>query len=153
MPNGFAGSAANRYLTDVSDAHTNAAGAVESAAISNMPRPRVERLPFPPDGARSMGGQVPTGTGSSENIVVDLMEYETIARNLNNADDRMGECLYRVCQEIENMCQTIYSLPHTVPQCMNITNDIKCTMNEFREITDDVAIAMRKFAREITEIE
>jgi len=51
------------------------------------------------------------------------------------------------------MCQTIYVLPQTVPQCMNITNDIKCTMNEFREMTDDVAIAMRKFAREITEVE
>ena len=153
MPNGFSGYAANSYLTSVAEAHENAAESVESAAIVNRPSPRVQPLPFSPDRAGSTGGQFTTGTGSSDNIVAFYTEYDAISRDLNMADDRIGECLYRVCEEIENMCQTIYVLPQTVPQCMNITNDIKCTMNEFREMTDDVAIAMRKFAREITEVE
>lgn len=152
MPNGFAGSAAVSYLTHVEEAHTNAAASVAGAAIQNRPQPRVQRLPFSPDEAQSESGRSMTGTGRHDNIVADLTTYEAIAWDLYKADECMGQCLYDVCGVIEEMLRSSYILPRTVPQCMDITNDIKHTLREYRESTDTFTMVMRRFARDITEV-
>lgn len=156
MPNGFIGRPAVRYLTDVSNAHTealNAAAQISSGAPSSAPSKmnNKKQLPFSPEDAKT--GKFTTGKGNSGNIVADQKEYEDICRRISYADDKLGECLYRIATEIETMCQDAYKLPWAVPGCLNITNSIKSSMGEFRSLTEEVLGLVCKYARDITEIE
>ena len=94
-----------------------------------------------------------TGKRNSGNIVADQREYEDISRKISHADDKIGECLYRIAQEIEDMCQTIYKLPQAVPRCLNVANSVKNSMGEFRSLTEEAAQEVRMYARDITEID
>ena len=150
MPNGFIGRAAAKYLSQVSNAHSNAVSATSQTPSHAPPGPRVRRLPFTPDDA--FNGNFSTGRGDSSNIVVNQEEYEAACRTIDQIDDKIGECLYRTAREIEHMCQTSFILPAAVPRCMNISDSVKNSLNEFRTVTHDAIVEIRRFAREIDEI-
>jgi len=158
MPRGFIGQPSSAYLTKASTEHdrisTNSARIATSApasasAVSRLQRPR--NLPFEPSEAFS-GGQVPTGRGDSSNIVVRHDEYEAISRTVSQADDRIGECMYNISNEIEALCQTDFVLPDAVPRCLNISNGVKDSLGQFRGMTEDKLTQTRNFAREISNI-
>ncbi|MCL2574515.1 MAG: hypothetical protein FWE34_08200, partial [Defluviitaleaceae bacterium] len=114
MPRGFVGRAASRYLGDTSNAHSqalNSTARISSNAPSRTMQARGgtrQRLPF--DEQEATSGKFVTGRGDSSNIVADQKEYADITRKISQADDKIGECLYRVAQEIENMCTEDYRL-------------------------------------------
>ena len=154
MPKGFSGRPAAAYLTRVSDAHQRAVTAGNNAgnqAPANSPQiPNARRLPFSPDEAHT-GGYI-TGRGNSGNIVVSLREYEEITYKLDQIDDRIGECLYRVSVEIEELCRTAFVMPEVVPRVLGVCDGVKSSLGEFRELTHELAVMLRNFAREATDI-
>jgi len=158
MPRGFVGQPASSYLTKASTAHdqagTNSSQIATRAPASASATARLQRtrdLPFEPNEAFS-GGSVPTGRGDSSNIVVRHDEYDTISRTVSQADDRIGECMYNISNEIEALCQTDFVLPDAVPRCLNISNGVKDSLGQFRGVTEDTLIQTRNFAREIANI-
>lgn len=150
MPNGFSGRAATRYLSDVSTANANAANATAQAAPRASAGMNARKLPFTP--AEGRRGGFTTGKGNSSNIVSDSGAYDQIANRISQIDDRIGECLYKIAVEIEEMCQTSYRLPQTVTGCMNIAATVKNSLGEFRGLTEDAASITRNFARDIENI-
>jgi len=151
MPNGFSGRAATRYLTEVNDAHSEAASASRQTPVATPRDLGAKQMPFSPGEAK--GGSFITGKGNSSNIVADRGEYEEISHKISEVDDRMGHCLFSVAQEIEAMCQSAYKLPWAVPRCLNISNGIKSSLGEFRSLTEEATQKISTYARDITEIE
>ena len=162
MPRGFIGRPSTVYLTQASTAHTNAVNAATTTctrvaasapgSANTASRLRVRALPFEPGEGAAASGSVPTGRGNSSNIVVSQAEYESAFRQVCQADERMGECVYNTANEIELLCQTVFILPQAVPRCLNISESVKKSLGQFRAVTEDVAIKARNFAREITDI-
>ena len=153
MPRGFSGRHAQLYLGQVSDAHTRAVSAssqVAADAPSNT-NLRTRQLPFGPDDA-VRSGMIATGRGNSSNIVASQHEYEAISRTISQAEDKLGECVYSVANEIEALCKTAFVMPSTVPRCLNISESVKRSLGLFRAVTEDALIQVRNFAREITNI-
>ena len=160
MPRGFSGPHAVDFLTRASIAHSQAqASSGRTTTTAPVPdrmatqtgRLTTRPLPFSPEDGNS-SGFVSTGRGTSDNVVVDRQEYESISRVLSHADERIGECIYNISNEVEALCQTAFILPTAVPRCMNISDSVKRTLGEFRSVTEDSVIQIRSFAREITEI-
>jgi hypothetical protein len=153
MPKGFIGNAPALYLNDVTTAHQEAINAgnqiVSGAPSSNPPGYNGRRPPFE---SRGTNGSVVTGQGSSSNIVVDTHEYAEINMRISQADDKMGECLYRVALEVEEMCRTTYILPETIPHCLNVADAIKASLGEFRSLTEEALTVANSFARDIADI-
>ena len=150
MPRGFIGRAAAAYLGQVSQAHTNAVSASRQTPAHAPDGPWERQLPFALDEAFT-GGLTPR-RGDSSNIVVSQQDYEDVCYAINKADDKIGECLYRVATEIEAMCQTSFILPAAVPRCLNISDSVKNSLGQFRALTDDATIQARRFAHEIISI-
>jgi len=155
MLNGFFGRPAAAYLTRVSIAHTAATSSTTQASAQSITDTGTQRtpprmLPFSPEDARM--GNFATGRGSSRNIVAGRGNYEEIARKIIQADDKAGECLYRIAMEVENMCNTIFMLPEASPRCLNVAATTKTFLDEYRSLTDEIAANVRNFAKEITEI-
>jgi len=162
MPNGFFGNAARRYLTQVTTVHTRAVAAAQkcqeeipddmpnnmSSNITGMARMR--QLPFTPEDGFT--GRATTGRGDSSNIVVDEHEYNEVVRRLCQIDDAIGECIYKTAAEIEELCQTIFVLPSVAPRCQDISHRLKNMLREYAELTAELELKTRSFAREITEI-
>jgi len=153
MPRGFIGRPATAYLTQTSNAHKRAVdtGTQHAAAAPSNANLRVRMLPFEPEEA-NRGGPVATGRGNSSNIVVSQSEYIAISRMISQADDRMGECLYSISNEIEALCQTAFVLPDAVPRCLDISDSVKRSLGQFRSVTEDAVMQARNFARDITDI-
>jgi hypothetical protein len=153
MPRGFSGGQAAKYLGQVSDAHTRAA-ASGSQIATNAPSNanlRTRQLPFGPEDAMN-GGAVATGRGNSSNIVASQREYEAVSNRVSQADDRVGECVYSISNDIEALCQTAFILPTAAPRCLNVSDDVKRSLGQFRAMTEDVIAQARVFARDITGI-
>lgn len=152
MPRGFMGFAAAAYLGEVTKAHTNAVAAgrqtTERAPTNTDIRER--RLPFDKDDAFT--GGFTSGRRDSSNIVVSQQEYDAVGHMLCKADESMGACIYSAAMEIEALCQTAFILPSAVPGCLNISESVKNSLEQFRGFTDDAVLQARRFAREITEI-
>jgi len=160
MIKGFFGPAAASYLSSASNAHTlamrtttqassqvNSQNPAGGGTISFTPS---RQLPFASEDAKS--GSFITGRGNSSNIVAGQGIYNEIARMITRADDKAGECLYRIAMEVENMCNTIFVLPEASPQCLNIAATTKSFLEEYRALTDEITANMRSFAQEITDI-
>lgn len=153
MPRGFVGRPAHKYLGQVQEAHTQAIAAGRQAVPQHMPNNtnlRERQLPFGPEDAHV--GSFTTGRRNSSNIVVNQQEYEDICRQVDKADDQIGECLYRIAAEIEALCGSAFVLPAATPRCQNISNEVKHTLGQFRSFTDDIVIQTRRFTQAITEI-
>jgi len=150
MPNGFSGRAAVSYLTEVSEAHTEVINAIRQLPPGLPPGPSEISLPHTPSDATS--GGFSTGRGNSSNIVMSESDCQVLVDLLSRADDKMGECLYKVAEEIDLLCQTSFILPQAVPRCLNISDNIKRSLGQFRGVTEDAVAEIRRFAREISDI-
>jgi len=168
MPNGFSGRPAQRFFTMAGEAHTFAQNRLRRAPqiheqtqspqrlasarvnIEQGIQARERQLPFTPDDANS--GRFTTGRGDSNNIVVIHGEYEAISHSADRIDEAIGECIYRVACEIEEMCQTIFIMPSVVRGCMNIADSVKGSLSQFRSLTFDTLLQARVFAQEIMDI-
>lgn len=149
MPNGFVGNAARRYLGDVDAAQKRALTASRNSTSGQRPV-REARFPFSAEDA-DIGRPMPS-RGDSNNIVVNQADYEDVARTICKIDENIGERLYHTACEIDEMCQTIFMMPHVSPGCLNVSGGVKGCLGILRDITEDAALEMRRFAREITEI-
>jgi len=150
MPRGFIGRPAAQYLGQVSDAHTTARNASTYRPEGAPMGPRERRLPFNPEDAHSGGAFF--SQGSLTTIAVDASEYDMVANMVSHADDVIGECLYNVAAEIEVMCQTTFILPKAVPRCVNVSDNIKSSLGQFRSLTEESLIQLRRFTQEILNI-
>jgi len=151
MPNGFKGRPAARYLNEVSQAQAQAINSTRRSPVRIPPDLTNPQLPYTPTEADT--GSFTTNKRSSSNIVADQREYEDISRRISQTDDKIGQCLYHIAKEIEDMCQTSYKLPWATPRCLNITDNIKSSISEFRSVTEEAVSQIRSYARDITEID
>ena len=149
MPAGFMGRASRAYLTTTSEAMTNA-NKTKSQITSDVNLGKM-RHPISPDEAASGGAQ--TGTGDSSNIVVDTATYEQALRMVDDIDDKMGEMFYKMTMELEQMCQTSYVVPQTNPRFLSVCETVKGSMGNFRGLTEELSIAVRRFSRNMMDIQ
>ena len=150
MPGGFSGRPAASYLGQASDAQASTINTVRQTPSHGVASASIRQLPHRPEEAAT--GSFTTGHGNSGNIVADWREYETVSSQISQADEKMGECLYRAAQEIEAMCQTIFVMPAAVPRCLNISDSVKQSLSHFRSLTEEVAMLARRYADEVTSI-
>jgi len=109
--------------------------------------PRPVRLPHPPESAYI--GRFTSWQGNSTNIVVNQSEYESICHIVDNIDNNMGACIYNVAAEIEEMCRTSFILPSAGPRCLNVSDSIKRSLGEFRAVTEDSLIQLRRYVQSV----
>jgi len=152
MPTGFIGPPARRYLTQATQDHTRATNVLTQAPTGQgVPTLRQARnLPFSPEDANT--GTTNFGRGGTGNIAVNQQDYETISRQVSQLDDKIGHCIYTATTEIEEICQTIFRLPSATPRCMNISDKVKTSLGQFRSVTEDAGLQIRRFASDITNI-
>jgi len=80
---------------------------------------------------------------------VDAAQKRALTASRNSTS---GQRLYDTACEIDEICQTIFVMPHVSPGCLNVSGGVKGCLGILRDITEDAALEMRRFAREITEI-
>ena len=161
MPRGFSSKMAKNFIKNTSDAMVKA-GEIHNrrpplAPMGNTPAPRLaeprnQEPPFSPDDADFTGNHS-TGIGNSSNIVVDEALYQETVRKLNAIDDYAGEEIYRMACKIEEICQSMYVVPETIPHITALTAQLKGYLPEFRNLSDDVGIQVRRFADEVGTID
>ena len=118
---------------------------IRPAPILREPRP--VRLPHPPESAYI--GRFSAWRGNSTNIVVNQSEYDSIYHIVDNIDNNMGACAHHVATEIEEMCRTSFILPGAGPRCLNISDSIKRSLGQFRMVTEDSLIQMRRYVNDM----
>jgi len=118
-----------------------------------FPEPINHKLPYQPEDADPFNDRHKTGVGNRSNIVVEQSVYEECMQKLEAVDDKAGQEIYRMCCTIEEMCKTIYIVPETIPRVMAITSRIKNSMPEFRGITEEVRLQVKKHVDEIGHID
>ena len=144
MPNGFIGKYSEQYLSDVNNCYSR-----NNNTYSDSRGPM--RLQYSADTA--MSGQYNTYAGNSSNIVFDPDIYDEMLRRVQIIDEQAGEDLYRVAIQIEEMCETIYIIPETLPKFLSILNSVKDSLREFRSLTEEACIQTRKFVNAIDSID
>jgi hypothetical protein len=153
MPTGFKGAPSNRYLDRVDRALTKAVVVHEKRPTNPVARNihiQNERTPHPQTDALSGSNQ--SGFGNSNNIVVSESEYSTIFAMLDKIDDDMGKELFRVTLDVEELCRSEYVMPLTVQKCNVITERLKNALSEYRSLTEDTLVHMRRFVNDITAV-
>jgi len=121
--------------------------------LPTLPEPRNHELPFSPEDANPFNDRHKVGVGNRTNIVVEQVIYEDAIKKIEMTDDKAGEEIYKMCCKIEEMCNTIYIVPETIPRVMEITGRLKDSMPQFRYLTEEVNIQTRKFFNEIGHID
>ena len=109
------------------------------------------RLPFSTEGATRASHRI--GVGNSSNMVVSEDTYDDIAKRASILDDQVCEELYKVADEIEQMCASIFVVPETVPRLLEATGQFKRIINSSRSITEDTIILTRRFVNEMIQID
>jgi len=121
-----------------------------SRTLPALTIPRERPLRFSPEDAHT--GSITLGHGNSSNIVADYNEYMAVCWAINKAEENMGYCLHGVAAEIEALCQSAFVMPAAVPRCLNISENVKRSVEQSRYLTDDVLMESRRFADDITSI-
>lgn len=161
MPQGFIGKASETYLTNVTGA-LSAAHAVHSKdPFGNVPvgvntPPALSSrnnlfAKYSPDTAHS-GGYV-TGIGNESNIVVDEQTYEEILQRIRMTDEGIAQDLHELAVQIEQMCQTIYIVPATLPKYLAIVDKVKSSLGEFQSLAEQAGTKAYEFMGEIKQID
>ena len=154
MPRGFVGNAANSYRTLVMDAHERASTAAATIATNPPQGVSVPRaIHLGPIANTSGGGSFQTGRNDSSNVVVSANEYSHIMRRVSDVDYNIGHCIYQCINEIEEMCSSIFRMPVVSSRCIDVSTRIKGCMNIFTDLTSDLEVQTRNFARDIETIE
>jgi len=158
MPRGFAGKSVERFFSRTGDALKRAGDAhsrvpFEGRAEGLVPFPRFatpnnQPIPFAPEDAWSEASHG-RGAGDSSNIVVDPDVYNDVMRRVDILDNQAGEDLHMVCTTIEDMCARIFIVPGTVPRILNVSEQLKNSLGQFRALTDDANISMRRYVDDV----
>jgi len=159
MPHGFQGNFVQEFFIDVNEALDTASqvhsrNPFEGETDTENPPPRMapavnQRSPFAVESATSGGHSL--GVGNSSNIVVDQNVYTSFSRQLSTVDDRAGEAVFMAVSAIEEMCRTSFVVPETVPRVLEITNQIKNALVQFRSLGEETSIQARSFAGEMAD--
>jgi len=160
MPFGFRGNAAEAYLQAVEDALT-AAAVVHTknpfSATSNfiVPLPILEprsnkTTPHSPSTAHSGGNS--SGTGSSENLVVDDERYCSFLQEIIRADNDIATKLYGIADGIDRLCDESFCVPLTTQECRIIALGVRNSMVEFHDLTVGGDTKMRSFINNMLSI-
>lgn len=161
MPDGFIGNSSKKYLTSVSEALSDA-HAVHSkdpyngASGGDTPPPPLpsrsnQNAEYSPDTALS--GGYSTGVGNETNVVLDQDMYEDILLRIRKTDSNIAERLHDIILEIEEMCETIYIVPSTLPKYLRIVDKVKASLSEFQSLSEQVENQSRSFVNEIVSVD
>jgi len=157
MPQGFIGKASRRYLLTVGDAMSSAhavhnrdpfGGQSHRIKISGRSN---HSAPHSTDSAES--GGYSTGIGNSSNVVVDGNTYDEILQRIRMIDAETAESMYNIAVQIEEMCQSIYIVPSTLPKYLAIVDKVKASLGEFQSLTDEARSFANGFVEEVTHID
>jgi len=107
--------------------------------------------PHSPDSAES--GGYSTGIGNSSNVVVDGNTYDEILQRIRMIDAETAESMYNIAVQIEEMCQSIYIVPSTLPKYLAIVDKVKASLGEFQSLTDEARSFANGFVEEVTHID
>jgi len=149
MPSGFRGNAAEVYLAMVNGALNSAAASHSQQAPAGS---AAQNMTSPHDVSSAHSGGNVTGVGTSNNIVVSSAEYSSILSRIDSIDDDMGRTLHQLSVRVEELCRGDFVLPHTVRQCNIMTGMLKNALGEYRSLTDEALISMRRFTNDILSI-
>lgn len=161
MLRGFVGASANQFvlstnrsMSDAIKVHNRDPFEDIQARQEYLPRLRNvmnQRLPFSTEDAIFNRHRI--GVGNSSNIVINEDVYSDVAKKARDLDYEVGEMLYRMAEEIERMCNSIFIVPETAPRVMELTSQFKHLMTSFNGVTDDTIILVRRFVNEIIQID
>jgi len=158
MPNGFRGSAAESYLGAAGSALSAAATAHNQRPIpaqAGAQRPEMPSTPnaqAPHDVSSAHSGGNITGVGNSSNIVVGSAEYNNILSRIERIDDDMGRTLHQISVRIEEMCRGEFVMPQTVQRCNTLTSNLKNSLGEYRRLTEEPIMEIRRFSDRVLNI-
>jgi len=160
MPYGFRGTAARTYLRAVENALTAAADAhnldpFRSTVSRVAPLPELRHrsnrtTPYTPDTADS--GDSSVGVGSSENIVVDSSDYDSLVSKINQAEGSIGAKIYTVANDINTLAENSFSVPLTSDEVKIIALGIRNSMSEFGSLTGNIETRINTFVSNILDI-
>jgi len=91
--------------------------------------------------------------GNSSSVVVDADIYNTVLQRLDTADHQAGADMYAMCNTIDEICETIFVVPETTPRIKAMTDQFKKSLGQFRSLTEEVAIDVRRYTSEISNID
>lgn len=160
MPYGFIGQASRKYFTAVSDALSSAAEVHNrnpySGSYSKTTPPPISARKnyspkYPPDTA--MSGGYPLGVGNHTNVVVDQVMYDETLQKIQIVNAKIAEELYNVAGQIEQMCETIYIVPSTLPKYLELVGKVKTSLDEFQTLVEEARICTYEFTQEILRID
>jgi len=143
MPYGFMGSAAEKYLSNVSSS-ISAAGSANKSGRSAV------KMQHSPESAKS--GGFPTGVGNKGNIVVSQATYDEVMRKIRMVDEAAAQDLYNIAVKIEEMCSSIYVVPSTLPKYLSVLDQVKSSLGEFQSLTEETVIHTRRYVDQIMSI-
>ena len=115
-------------------------------------QPQTRPLPFDINTASAVPSQIRTGMGTSQNIVVDVPEYNRINNGMINADDNTGRLVHNTAREVEIMCDTTYVLPRAVPRVRGVAQSVISMLMESQALTDELATQAKRYATDMAEI-
>jgi len=148
MPNGFRGEHAASYLNKVSEIHEAAVAATNQTAPGAPAGPQVISLPYEPGTAHT--GSSTTGYGTSANIVSDQSEYTSAMHDIEDGDQYVGQIIYDSAVEVKEICDTVLIMPATNPKILNVSGEVKQSLNSFMSAVGEMAQAASGFASSIT---
>jgi len=160
MPDGFRGAPARTYLqaveralTEAADAHSLDPFRSTVSHVAPLPplRHRINRItPFAPDTADTGGNSV--GIGTSGNIVVSSSDYRSLISKINQAESSVGEKIYSVANDINNLAETSFIVPLTSQEVKIIALGIKNSLSEFGSLTGNIETQINIFVSNILAI-
>jgi len=160
MSRGFVGKSAERFFAATENAFEKAGDAHEKKpfegkkeGIVPLPRlPSVSNKDAPFEAADAWSGTAHArNAGNSSNIVVDPQVYDAILRRVDMTDHQVGADLYRVAAAIEEMCAKSFVVPETAARVLAVISQVKNSLGQFRALTEDAAISIRRFASAISD--
>ena len=162
MPRGFAGKSVKKFFANTEEALTRA-GAAHSkdpfenttsklVPLPNLPEARNQPAPFTQEEAFT-GSPHSRRVGNSTSVVVDPDVYNTVLQRMDTVDYQAGADMYMISNEIEELCATIFVVPDTVEQIATLCSQFKKELNQFRAVTEEVAISTRQYLSRVSEID
>lgn len=154
------GAGAETYLQAVETALTKAAAAHSAnpfgpASDQAVPLPALgiranQDTPHPPDTAHSGGSS--SGTGSSDNIVVDHDGYCEFLKKVSRSESKIASAIYNIASGIDELCKNAFDVPQTTQEVRIIALGVKNALEEFGELTYDADTRMRSFIGKMLDI-
>ena len=162
MPRGFSGKIVEHFFSNTSAALDMAnmahsrdpfeGMASNRVPLPNMSTPRNISAPFTVEDAWSNAMHA-RRVGNCSNVVVDHQLYGDAVSRVDVIDDQAGADIYMIANAIEDMCARIFVVPETVKRILAVTDQLKGSLGQFRSLTEDANIDMRRFVGAISAVD